>query len=322
MQHLGSIVSTPAGPQASAIHWLWNIALVVASIVYVITMGALVAAMRRSSWKSGADAAAHLLPTADAHSMRWVGGCTVATIVVLFAFLVADLVTSRRLSAFERPRARTIRVTGMQWWWRVDYLDTIPQHRLSTANEIYVPTGIPVQLELRTADVIHSFWVPALHGKRDLLPNHRNMLWIQADTAGVYRGQCAEFCGHQHANMAIVVVALSPDDYQRWYARHLLPVDTLALSPAQHAGQQVFERKACVMCHAIRGTVAAGSVAPELTHVASRWKLASGAVPNTTDGMRRWIDHPQLLKPGTRMPDVPLTRDELEALVAYLRGLP
>ncbi|GLC23915.1 cytochrome c oxidase subunit II [Roseisolibacter agri] len=309
-----------AGPQAAHIARLWWIALGVSAVVYALTMAALFVAVTHRK-RAPAVPTIEPAPDAERRGRRWVGAAVGATIVVLFAFLFADLVTTRALAAIERPREMlTVRVTGMQWWWRVEYRDTVSARTVTTANEIHVPVGRPVLLELESGDVIHSIWIPTLHGKRDLVPGQRNVLTVQADRPGIYRGECAEFCGHQHAKMALVVVAEPEAQFRAWYAAQHAearpPADSLQL-----AGQQVFMSKACAVCHQIRGTPAGGRVAPDLTHLASRRSLAAGTLPNTRGHLAGWIIDPQSLKPGTRMPANEMRPDELRALLAYLESL-
>jgi cytochrome c oxidase subunit II len=310
----------PAGPQAGHIARLWWIALGISVVVYALTMAALaVAVMHRG--RRPALPNVEPAPDDERRGRRWVAVAVGATIVILFAFLLTDLVTTRALGAIERPREMlTVRVTGMQWWWRVQYRDTVSARSVTTANEIHIPVGRPVLVELESGDVIHSLWVPNLHGKRDLVPGQRNRLYLQADRPGVYRGECAEFCGHQHAKMALVVVAEPEDRFRAWYAaQHAearAPADSL-----QTAGQQVFMSKACAVCHQIRGTPAGGHVAPDLTHLASRRTLGAGTLPNTRGHLAGWIIDPQSLKPGTRMPSNEMRPDELRALLAYLESL-
>ena len=310
----------PAGPQSAHIARLWWLALGIAVVVYALTMGALLVATTRRG-RPPAVPNVEPEPAAERRGRRWVAAAVGVTVAVLFAFLFADLVTSRALAAVERPREMlTVRVTGMQWWWRVEYRDTVSARTVTTANEIHVPVGRPVLLELESGDVIHSLWIPTLHGKRDLVPGQRNRLYVQADRPGVYRGECAEFCGHQHAKMALVVVAEPEDRFRAWYAAQHAeagpPADSL-----QAAGRRVFESRACAMCHSIRGTPAAGRVAPDLTHLASRRTLAAGTLPNTRGHLAGWIIDPQSLKPGTRMPSNEMRPDELRALLAYLESL-
>jgi cytochrome c oxidase subunit 2 len=214
----------------------------------------------------------------------------------------------------------TIEVTGLQWWWNVEYVDTVPSRRVVTANEIHVPVGVPVQIIAKSHDVIHSFWVPSLHGKKDLIPGHTTATWFQADTAGLYRGQCAEFCGHQHAKMALWVVAEPREAYEKWYASQLEtppnPADSIA-----SVGQEVFLSRTCAMCHTIAGTLAASHVGPDLSHVGSRRSIAAGTLPNTRSNLAAWISDPQAIKPGSRMPATTLSPSELNSLVTYLETL-
>jgi cytochrome c oxidase subunit 2 len=199
-------------------------------------------------------------------------------------------------------------------------VDTVPERRVIGANEIHVPVGEPIQIIATSRDVIHSLWVPNLHGKKDLIPGHTTATWFQADTPGVYRGQCAEFCGHQHAKMALWIVAEPRDVYEKWYASQLEtpppPTDSVAL-----AGQNVFLTKNCAMCHTISGTLAGSRVGPDLTHIASRRSLAAGTLPNTRENLAAWILDAQKIKPGSRMPQNPMPKAELDALVTYLQTL-
>jgi cytochrome c oxidase subunit 2 len=207
------------------------------------------------------------------------------------------------------------------WWWEVRY----PEQGIVTANEIHVPAGQAVKLELTSVDVIHSFWAPSLHGKRDMIPGLTTTFWIQADQSGVYRGQCAEYCGLQHANMAFVVVALPPDEFAAWMSeRSAAPARPAPAAPPSPAdlprGLAVFLRAGCAKCHSIRGTPAEGKLAPDLTHIGSRQTLAAGTVPNNRGNLAGWIANPQALKPGAKMPATYLPPEELFDLVSYLEG--
>jgi cytochrome c oxidase subunit 2 len=212
------------------------------------------------------------------------------------------------------------RVTAQLWLVHLLYRYSVPPRAPTTANEIHVPVGRPVVLELRSTDVIHSFWPPNLSAKRDLIPGHENSLWLQADAPGEYRGQCAEFCGHQHAKMAFLVVAEPPDSFAGWLARQrdtaATPADSLT-----RRGQEVFLGSACPMCHAIGGTPAGSRVGPDLTHLGSRRTLAAGTLPNTRGNLAGWIVNPQAIKPGAKMPPNALSPDDLQALLAYLETL-
>jgi cytochrome c oxidase subunit II len=214
----------------------------------------------------------------------------------------------------------TLKVTAHQWWWQIEYTDPDPSRLVRTANEIHLPVGAPALLELRADDVIHSFWVPNLHGKQDMIPGRTNEVRLQPVQIGRYRGQCAEFCGLQHAHMAIEVVVESREDYDAWYERQLASAPPTSDPRAMH-GQQVFFTSACNMCHAIAGTDASATVGPDLSHIASRLTLAAGTLPNEPEHLRRWLENPQRVKPGNRMPVVSLARDDLDALVAYLGTL-
>jgi cytochrome c oxidase subunit 2 len=189
-----------------------------------------------------------------------------------------------------------------------------------TANEIHVPAGRPVRLRLSSADVIHSFWVPQLMPKTDLIPGQVNETWLTANRPGIYRGQCAEYCGLQHALMAFLVVADGPAAFDRWVALQRAPAAEPAGTLATR-GRQVLERTSCATCHTVRGTSARGTAGPDLTHLASRQQLGAGAVPNTPGHLGGWIANSQTIKPGNLMPPQPLTSEELQALIAYLETL-
>jgi len=251
---------------------------------------------------------------------RGVIGATAATVVILLTFLVYDLNVGRAMTRPPSHNMLTIEVTGHQWWWEVTYSGVSPRDRFTTANEIHVPVGRPVLFVLQSSDVIHSFWVPSLAGKKDLVPGHTQSWWFQADTAGVYRGQCAEFCGYEHAKMAVFVVAEPPEAYTRWaqsaQSQAVPPNDPVAVR-----GQQVFARGSCGMCHNIEGTQFGSHVGPDLTHVASRRTLGAGTIRNTRGNLAGWILDPQGIKPGVHMPPNQLAPDDLEALLTYLQSL-
>jgi cytochrome c oxidase subunit 2 len=193
--------------------------------------------------------------------------------------------------------------------------------RVRTANELRLPVGRPVHIHLQSIDVIHSFWVPTLHGKRDAIPGHQTEIWLRADKTGQYRGQCAEFCGLQHAHMALAVIVESPDAFERWLTAQRNEVPS-AESPQAQRGRTIVEHGPCSTCHAVRGTDAGGRVGPDLTHVAARTTIAAGTLPTSAGNLRQWIDDPQHFKPGSRMPALGLTRDDIDAVVAYLGGRP
>ena len=307
----------PAGPQAQRLYSLWIFLLIVAAIVFLVVIGATAFATRRASRNPE-------LPRLDDAQhralSRAVAAATGLTALILFAFFIYSLTTGRALASLPAKNALTINITGVQWWWDVEYVDTVPSRRVVTANEIHVPVGVPVQIIATAHDVIHSFWVPNLHGKKDLIPGHTTSTWFQADTAGLYRGQCAEFCGLQHANMALWVIAEPRESYEKWYAGQLQtpppPTDSVA-----RAGQDVFLSKSCVMCHNIGGTLAGSHVGPDLTHLASRRSIAAGTLANTRANLQSWIQDPQGIKPGSRMPATSLSPADVKALVTYLETL-
>jgi cytochrome c oxidase subunit 2 len=215
-----------------------------------------------------------------------------------------------------------IQVVGRRWWWEVNY----PDQGITTANEIHIPVGVPVQIQLESADVIHSFWVPELAGKMDLVPTRINTTTLQADHEGVYRGECAEFCGLQHAHMAFMVVAQSEGDYNTWLARQQQQV-TPPTDPAIQQGQHVFESAGCVFCHTVRGLNdrsidrSAVDLGPDLTHLSSRLTIAGASLTQNRGNLAGWIVDPQHVKPGSLMPNQYLNSQDLQALIAYLESL-
>ena len=304
----------PAGPQAARINDLWWLMLWTCAGVFAIVISALVAALRRGRAQPAEDAETERKMT------KVVAAGVAVTTVILFAFMISDFVTGRALWSLASPDAIIIKVTGHQWWWDFEYQDPIPSHRVRTANEIHIPVGRPVKLEMTSSDVIHSFWVPNLHGKTDLLTGHQTVTWLQADRPGKYRGQCAEYCGHQHAHMAFVVIAEPVGQFNAWFDNERLPAITAA-NAGQQRGQQIFMSRTCMMCHQIRGTDAGGRSAPELTHLASRESIAAGTLANTRDNLKGWIVDSQRFKPGNKMPSHDLGDEDLNALLDYLESL-
>jgi cytochrome c oxidase subunit 2 len=242
-----------------------------------------------------------------------------ATVVIISFFTAASFFTTRALGIAGSDDL-TIKVRGLQWWWGLEYIGPDPSRRFEAANEIHIPVGRNVRLKLEGLDVIHSFWVPSLAGKQDLIPGRSNELVIRAEKAGVYRGQCAEYCGMQHAHMALLVIAESQENFDRWANAER----NAAAQPVEEeaaAGMQTFLTKPCAACHTIRGTIAAGTTGPDLTHVGSRRTIAAGLFENTRGSLAAWIADPQTIKPGNNMPMVPLTPDELRAVSAYMASL-
>jgi cytochrome c oxidase subunit 2 len=249
-----------------------------------------------------------------------IGGGIVFPVVVLSMLLVYTFMAAAGMVRADEAPAARIEITGELWWWRVKYLD--PQGRVivETANDVRIPAGQPVEFQVRSDNVIHSFWVPNLAGKMDTIPGHVNRLRVQADQPGVFRGQCAEYCGVQHANMALHVIALPPRDYASWLAGQTEPAREPVEASLQ-AGKQYFMH-ACAQCHAIRGTQAAGTLGPDLTHVGSRHSIAAGILPNNVGALAGWIAGSQHIKPGNQMPSFDdLSGEGLRSVARYMESL-
>ncbi|MEJ8835189.1 cytochrome c oxidase subunit II [Ramlibacter sp. AN1133] len=309
------------GPQAAHVAWLWNIFLAICGIVFAALLAALFLALRRAPRIEAPQAPD--LGTVNVPEPRLGRAVTTAvaiTILGLFVLLAASVFTDRALARLPLQDAVHIQVTGHQWWWSVKYIDGPVSETFETANEIHVPVGRPVVVQLNASDVIHSLWIPSLTGKRDLVPGRTATLAFRADQPGIYRGQCAEFCGFQHAFMAFEVHAQAPEDYERWRRQQLAPAPEPMQAQAQR-GKQLFQSVSCAMCHAIQGTLAQGRKAPDLTHLASRRTLAAGTLPNDPGNLASWIADPQRHKPGVNMPANPMSGEDLAAIVSYLGTL-
>jgi cytochrome c oxidase subunit 2 len=304
---------------AAAINLKQLIILIVAicSVVWALVMIALIFALwrkpRRREPAPSSDAATEHRLTIT------VVAAVIATVLIIGAFTILSFFVTRTLNVAGNDDL-TIKVRGLQWWWGVEYFGSKSDQRFETANEIHIPVGKNVRLQLEGGDVIHSFWVPSLAGKQDLIPGRPNELIIRAERAGVYRGQCAEFCGLQHAHMALFVIAEEPSAFEQWAALQRANAAPSS-GPESEAGQQAFLTKQCAACHTIRGTPASGTTGPDLTHVGGRKYIAAGLLETTRGSLAAWIADPQTLKPGNNMPMVPLNADELRSISAYLTGL-
>lgn len=249
-----------------------------------------------------------------------IGGGIIFPVAVLSALLVYSFSSGAVQAPGEQPAAR-IEVTGELWWWRVRYHDAAGSLLFETANEIRIPANVPVELLLKSSDVIHSFWVPNLAGKIDMIPGHVNRLRVRADAPGTFRGQCAEYCGAQHAKMAFYVIAQTPQEYNAWRNAQMQPAREPRDALLQQ-GRQVFFDNRCGQCHVLRGTLAGGKLGPDLTHFGSRTALAAGVLPNNPGTVAGWIAGSQQIKPGNRMPSFhQFSGGELRALAAYLHSL-
>jgi cytochrome c oxidase subunit 2 len=249
-----------------------------------------------------------------------IGWATAASTLGLLFLLGADAWTSRALARLPLADAVNIELTGHQWWWEARYLDADPAREFTTANELHIPVGRPVLVTLRADDVIHTLWIPNLQGKKDMIPGRTATLALRADRAGSYRGQCAEFCGVEHALMALLVEAEPNAAYEAWAARQRSPA-AAALDASALRGRDVFMRGACAGCHTVAGTAARGRKGPDLSHLASRRSIGAGMFPNNRGHLAGWIEDPQSLKPGVTMPPNALAPGDLHALLAYLETL-
>jgi cytochrome c oxidase subunit 2 len=306
-------VLDPAGPYAGSIAWLSWLLLAMAGGVLLVVLSALYLALFGS-----ARSQARLGGTRTI----WIGGI-VFPAIVLALLLVYGLSLTRHLSDRIEGNEPRIRVTGEMWWWRVAYLDGRGQEVLSDANELHIPAGRPVVLELESADVIHSFWVPRLSGKLDMIPGRRNLMRIQADRPGRFGGQCAEYCGGPHALMGFTVVAHEPAVFAQVMAQRLARERAALGVGAGTAGRgaQLFRSAGCAACHRIAGTDANGLAGPDLTHVGTRSTLGAGVLPNNRGTLMGWIANSQAIKPRNRMPAYPsLAGEDLTALAAYLEA--
>jgi cytochrome c oxidase subunit 2 len=310
----------PAGPQAHHIGQLTWLLIASTGTVFVLVITVLAWAVYHARCASD-DRSGHRPDQArDARMGRMVGLAVGATALILFGLLVASIWTERVLASLASYQAVTIAITGHQWWWEIEYQDPTARQRVLTANEFHLPIGRPVAVSLTSRDVIHSFWIPPLHGKRDLIPGYTSVLWLQADAPGRFRGQCAEFCGRQHAHMALEAIADDNDTFFEWLAHERSPAAEPATADARR-GREVFLNGRCSTCHAIAGTAANGQVAPDLTHIPGRRTIGAGTLINTPDNLARWIQDSQRFKPGNQMPPQLLPAEDLRAVVAYLATL-
>jgi len=308
----------PAGPQAQDLARLFWIFSAVLGAIWLAVMAALGLSLRAHG-PSNIDPL-DTDPAAERRHSVVVTILAVATGATVLVLTALSYAAQKNLFAVEEEEAVTIRVTGHQWWWEVRYEEPDASRTFTTANEIHVPVGQPIKVKLNSSDVIHSFWVPNLMGKQDLITGRENDIRFVAERPGVYRGQCAEFCGFQHAHMGLLVVAEPQEEFDRWRDGQIKAADP-PRDPEGRKGQEAFLTKPCVMCHAVRGTPAGGRIGPELTHVASRRTLAAGTLPMSRGNLAAWIVDPHGVKPGVNMPLIKLEPDELNSIAAFLEGL-
>ena len=300
---------------------LGTIFLIVCAVMYALVMTALLIALRRrradrqiNSVEDGRHE--ETLPGTRGLLIGWAALVTLG----LTGLTVASFFTDRSNARSAKRPALALTVTGNQWWWNVQYDTDDPSKRIRTANEIHLPVGQPVHITLKSSDVIHSFWVPNLAGKQDLIPGRVTDADLLPTKVGVYRGQCAEFCGVQHTHMALDIVVEPVANFRRWYARQLAEAPPPA-TPLQLAGYRYVVSRECSSCHNISGTPANGQIAPDLTHVASRRSIAAGTLPMSPGNLYGWVTDPQSQKPGNRMPTIGMDPEQVHAVVAYLETL-
>ena len=316
-------VFDPVSPQAAAIRDLFVQVLLISAAIFVIVAGLICLAL----WRFRAR---ETLPEQDFGSHRkeiwWLAGPVI--IVLWIAAISAKLVLTLNAAPPQYAAPSLIQsdtdhdskvdliVTGHQWWWEVEY----PGTDIVSANEIHIPTNKKLRVKLQSVDVIHSFWVAQLARKMDAIPGHENYIWLEASEPGVFQGRCAEYCGTQHAWMTLQVIAHTPQEYEQWATREAdipqPPTDAM-----EQQGKALFMRLTCSQCHRVSGTAANGDYAPDLTHVASRKTLGAGVVENSSEKLRLWLEDPQSLKPGCKMPNFKLSEQQLDHLVAYLGTL-
>jgi cytochrome c oxidase subunit 2 len=309
----------PFGVQAAHIHDLWQILLWACMVFGILIVIAVTVALWRAP-RSSETTPPESMPGLQKSSQYVVTCALGVSIIGLLGLTVASVMTDRALAGLSEERVVNIKITSHNWWWEITYEDAQASRTFTTANELHVPAGRPVVATLESDDVIHSFWVPNLHGKRDLIPGRTSKIKFRADRPGTYRGQCAEFCGYQHAHMALLVVAEPAEAYEKWADQQRASAHAPADEQRKH-GESLFLSSRCAMCHSIQGTSANGKIAPDLTHVGSRRYIAAGTLLNGSAQLAAWISDPQRYKPGCNMPGTSFSSEDLQALVTYLQSL-
>jgi cytochrome c oxidase subunit II len=309
-------VLDPASQTAGRVANLsWLMFVIAGMVLFVVTLMLLAAVFRRNR----GDTRPELVHSGDNRALKLVivGGAVIPAVVLVVVMALSISIQNATASAGAFPGQLVIEVIGHRWWWEVRY----PEQGFTTANEIHIPAGKPITIKLTSADVIHSFWVPQLHPKLDLFPGQTNTLSFQADRSGTYRGECAEYCGEQHAHMQFVITAQPSADFDKWVSAQQKPAPEPAAGTIEKEGQQAFLGSSCVYCHTIQGTNASGKIGPDLTHLADRETIGAGARSNTRSNLSGWIMNSQTIKPGNLMPPMNLAPDQLQAILAYLESL-
>lgn len=304
----------PASEQAQGIANLWWVMFWVAAIVFITVIIIMVIGFFRGKLRGE-----HQLSVAASRNLVITAGMAIPLFTILF-LVGGSLTLGRSLSAEPPADALKVRITGWMWWWEIEYLDDNMEVIATTANELHIPTDQAVHLLLESGDVIHSFWVPQLNGKTDMIPGRTNVSWFTANETGTFRGQCAEFCGTQHALMSFLVIAQTPTQFQSWLDNQTSPAKP-PQSLSETNGQETFFSAQCHQCHTIRGTEAVGQNGPDLTHIASRLSIAAVTRENNRSHLGGWIANPQGIKPGAKMPQTQLNSTAFLELLDYLQGL-
>jgi cytochrome c oxidase subunit 2 len=310
----------PASPEVTEVAHLFELFTWVSIVIFLVVVAALVVAVGRGLKRHDPSPELSRDGSIERRLQHAVTASTVVSVLILVGLLVSSVASGHKLNELEGEPVLHVEVTAHQWWWEIRYPQDRADHLVITANELHVPAGRPIEVTLRSADVIHSFWVPRLFGKRDMIPSHVTKVTFRADAPGVYAGRCAEFCGLEHARMDLLVVADLPSAFDRWIVNQRASA-VASEDEAAHRGQTVFLRGTCAMCHTVSGTPARGNVGPDLTHFASRKSLAAGTGPVDPPHVTDWLAHTQRLKPGAQMPQVPLSSTDTSDLVSYLIGL-
>lgn len=314
-----SYLESYGSPGNEIVGLTWGLLILAIVVVIIISVLVIIGVSVRP--KLNHEGLGTRLPVVREHgaAMNWIYAGLALTTIVLAGAITWTMFTMAAIAAPPGGAKLKITVTGHQWWWEVTYSDGTPSRQFTTANEIHIPVGQPVNIELHSADVIHSFWVPALAGKTDLIPGQTNHAWLEADKPGVYRGQCTEYCGRQHAHMALRVFADRPEAFQSWWDGQLQD----APAPKNEivaAGQQRFVAR-CGACHGVRGVQASARFGPDLSHLMSRTTLAAGLLPNNAGQLSAWIANPQTLKPDSKMPNLDISGQELAEIRQFLLTL-
>ncbi len=309
----------PAGAQAGDVLWLLGVMMTVCGAMYLLVLGFLLWAVLRRRRRAADDRGTDVAPE-DGGLSRTLVVWLAVVLIGLTVLIVASFLTERALAGAKASETLVVRVTGHQWWWRIAYRDPATGAWVETANELHLPVGVTARIELGSADVIHSFWVPNVAGKMDVIPGRSNAIDVTPRRMGWFRGQCAEFCGAQHAHMAFDVKVESPSDFAAWLSAQARSAAT-PTDPVLVRGMRLVADGQCAMCHVIRGTAAGGRAGPDLTHVGSRRSIAAGTMTMSRAALQGWVAQPQAIKPGTMMPPVQLAPGDADAIARYLESL-